>query len=275
MKNIIIDRIAIHLTWRCTLRCEKCGAYIPQSYKMGLDFDYGYDEMKQSLTTLFHMVDAINTITLTGGEAILHPNIVELCEFLLEHEHQYNRIDFQTNGTILFSDKLLNVMAKSQKFVFFIDHYAPDISIKVDQNVKLCEEYSVAYQVRKYYGPDAHMNGWIDWSPRAEKIDRESAKRQFSLCANARFGRRVFVLYGKLLTLCAMPYCRYRIGAQPIEDVLLLDLSEDVSIDELQKRLLEIRDIELNPGCQYCCGIGVDPNVKRYKAGEQIEHRRD
>lgn len=272
MSNIIVGRVAVHLTWRCTLRCEKCGAFIPKSYEKGLAFDYDYTEIKQSLTTLFEMVDTVNVITLTGGEAILHKNIVELCEFLFENENKFNRVDCQTNGTILFSEELLKAMSKSDKFRFFIDHYGPDISTKVEENVSFCEKMGVRYQVRKYYGEDAHMNGWIDWSPRKEKLDVETAKKQFSICANGRPDSRPFVLYGKLLTLCAMPFCRYRIGAQPLEDVLLLDLSNDqLSLQEKRERLLEMRDTEINPGCRYCSGIGVDANAKRYKAGEQVK----
>lgn len=274
MSNVSVHRVAIHLTWRCTLRCEKCAAYIPASYEKGLAFDYGYDEMKRSLEVLFDMVDRIEVITLTGGEAILHKNIVELCEFLLENQTKFNRVDFQTNGTVLFSDDLLRVMGKSEKFIFFIDHYGPDISTKVEQNVALCEQWKVQYRVRKYYGEDAHMNGWIDYSPRKEKIDKETAKRQFSICANGRPDRRPFVLYGNLLTLCAMPFCRARIDAQPMEDVLLLDLLDaGLNLQEKQKALLEMRDTDYNPGCQYCCGLGVDPNAKRFRAGEQVKKR--
>lgn len=275
MSNIIVNRVAIHLTWKCTLRCEKCGAFIPKSYEKGLAFDYDVSEIKHSLAILFQIVDTIDVVTLTGGEAILHKNIVELCEFLLENEVKFNRVDFQTNGTILFSEKLLKVLSKSNKFRFFIDHYGPEISTKVEQNVALCEKMRVNYEVRKYYGEDAHMNGWIDWSPRKEKIDIETAKKQFSICANGRPDKRPFVLYGKLLTLCAMPFCRYRIGAQPIEDVLLLDLlNEQMSLKDKQERLLEIRDTDFNPGCQYCCGIGVDKNAKRYKAGKQVKNNK-
>ena len=272
MSDRILNRLAIHLTWKCSLRCEKCGAFIPESYEKNLDFDYDYDEIKQSLTTLFAITDTINVITLTGGEAILHKNIVDLCEFLLENENKFNHVDFQTNGTILFSEKLLKVMAKSSKFNFFIDHYGPDISTKVDQNTLLCLKFGAKYQVRKYYGEDAHMNGWIDWSPRKEKIEMETAKKQFQMCANGHPTRRPFVLYGTKLTLCAMPFCRYRIGLQPIEDVLILDLSDvQLSLKEKEIRILEMHNTEFNPGCQYCYGIGVDPNAKRYQAGEQIK----
>ncbi len=272
MDEIIIPRVAIHMTWRCTLRCEKCGAYIPEIYRLGLVTDYDYVEIKQSLISLFAITDRIRVITLTGGEAILHKNIVDLCEFLLEHQEKFDRVDFQTNGSVRFEDKLLAVLSKSNKFQFFIDHYGPDISTKVEENVERCKQWGAGYQVRKYYGVDAHMNGWIDWSPRKEKISKEAAQIQFMHCANGRPDRRPFVIYGHLLTLCAMPYCRYRIGAQPLEDVLTLDLTdENIPAAEKQKRLLEMRDTDFNPGCQYCCGIGVDPYAKRYPAGKQME----
>jgi acyl carrier protein/organic radical activating enzyme len=273
MGDRILNRLAIHLTWKCTLRCEKCGAFIPESYEKKLDYDYDYDEIIQSLTTIFAITDTINVITLTGGEAILHRNIVELCEFLLENENKFNRLDFQTNGTIPFSEKLLKVMAKSNKFNLFIDHYGPDISTNVEQNTLICTKLGVKYQVRKYYGEDAHMNGWIDWSPRKEKIDMETAKKQFLKCANGHPTKRPFVLYGTKLTLCAMPFCRYRVGWQPLEDILMLDLADErLSLKEKEIRLLEMHNTEFNPGCQYCYGLGVDPNAERFQAGKQIEN---
>lgn len=272
MDDLSIRRVAIHLTWRCTLRCEKCGAYIPKIYELGRAFDYEYDQIRQSLLSLFDLVERIDVITLTGGEAILHRNIVDLCEFLLKRQEKFGRLDFQTNGTVLFSDELLSVMAKSSKLTFFIDNYGPNISTNVERNVERCKQRGVRYQVRKYYGEDAHMNGWIDWSPRKEKISREAAQKQFMKCANGRPDRRPFVIYGNLLTVCAMPYCRYSIGAQPLEDILTLDLTDErLALEEKRERLLEMRDTEFNPGCQYCCGIGVDQDVKRYPAGEQVE----
>lgn len=272
MGELSIRRVAIHLTWRCTLRCEKCGAYIPKIYEQGRIFDYEYTQIKQSLLTLFDLVDRIDVITLTGGEAILHKNIVDLCTFLLEHQEKFGRLDFQTNGTVLFSDELLAVMAKSNKMTFFIDHYGPGISTKVEQNVDRCKRWGVNHQVRKYYGEDAHMNGWIDWSPRTEKISKKAAQEQFMKCANGRPDRRPFVIYGNLLTVCAMPYCRYSIGAQPLEDILMLDLADErLTLSEKRARLLEMRDTDFNPGCQYCCGIGIDPDAKRYPAGKQVE----
>ena len=36
---------------------------------MGKVFDYDYNQIKQSLLTLFNLVDKIDVITLTGGEA--------------------------------------------------------------------------------------------------------------------------------------------------------------------------------------------------------------
>lgn len=276
MDNLSIRRVAIHLTWKCTLRCEKCGAYIPEIYNRGLAIDYEYKEINNSLTTLFELVDLVEVVTLTGGEAILHKNITDLCKFLLEHQNKFNRVDFQTNGTVIFPDTLLKVMAKSSKFVFFIDHYGPNVSTHVEENVELCKKWGVNYQVRKYYGEDAHMNGWIDWSPRQEKISKEAAQKQFMLCANGRPDRRPFVIYGNLLTLCAMPFCRYRIGAQPLEDVIILNLADmHMSLEEKRCRLLEMRDTDFNPGCQYCRGLGVDPNAKRYQAGKQIEREAD
>jgi len=272
VKNRNLNRLAIHLTWKCSLRCEKCGAFIPESYEKKLDFEYEYDEIIRSLTVLFEMTDNIKVITLTGGEAILHSKIAEICEFLYENEHKFDRLDFQTNGTIIFSEKLLKTMSKSSKFRFFIDHYGPDISKNVDSNELLCSEFGVKCHVRKYFGEESHMNGWIDWSPRKIKIDRETAKKQFHMCANGHPDKRPVVLYGSLLTLCAMPFCRYRLGWQPLEDILMLDLSDkEITVAEKERKLFEMHNAEYNPGCQYCYGLGVDSNAKRFQAGKQVD----
>ena len=100
MNDISIRRVAIHLTWRCTLRCEKCGAYIPKIYEMGKVFDYDYNQIKQSLLTLFNLVDKIDAITLTGGEEIRHKGIVAFCGVLLGHPEKYWGLGFSNNGGI-------------------------------------------------------------------------------------------------------------------------------------------------------------------------------
>ena len=62
-----------------------------------------------------------------------------------------------------------------------------------------------------------------------------------------------------------------RVVKRNLDMRLLEQVIERLALEEKRERLLEMRDTEFNPGCQYCCGIGVDQDVKRYPAGEQVE----
>ena len=271
MVRLVMDRISCHVTARCNLRCSKCAVYIPRLYEIGRVPEYDIDATINSFQTYFDIVESVRLISLTGGETMLHPRLSDLIVFLLGYEQRFSKLEVFTNGAVSIPEPVLNALSKSEKVSVFIDNYGPDISIKLKSIEEKCKKLKVNYTIRKYYGEGAYLGGWVDRAILPKKLDDETAKMHFSKCTVSKEGGRLFTVFGRILTLCATPYCGYRIGAVPKNDVLYVDLGDDTrTLEEKRRQLLEMNNVDFNPGCAWCNGLGVYENVERFIPGEQI-----
>ncbi|MDD6035824.1 MAG: radical SAM protein [Lachnospiraceae bacterium] len=267
MKKLVMERVSCHVTERCNLRCKMCSAFIPKLYELGNVPEYDMDDIKNSFKTYFNLVERVRMISISGGEPMLHPRLVELLEFLLQYEEAYAKLEIFTNGTLIIPEPVLEVMSKSEKMSLFIDHYGPQISTKIEEIKALCEKYHVKYKIRIYYGEDMHMGGWTDRSFLTEKLCPAKAKEHFNKC----FSSNMFTIFGKYMAFCPMPYIGHNIGAIPESDVLGMSLADDeTTLEEKYAKLVEISNVDFNPGCAWCNGLGIYENVERFVPGEQV-----
>lgn len=272
MKKMTMDRISCHVTAKCNLRCKMCAVYIPKLYEMGDVPEYKIEDIKNSFSAYFEMVEHVRLISITGGETMIYSHLAELLDYLKQYENQFTKLEVFTNGTLLIPEKVLQVMAKSPQMTLFVDNYGSDISKRVDDIEKQCKDFGVKYTVRKYYGKDAHLGGWVDRSILSERLSNEQAKEHSQRCVVGKIGGRLFTIFGKKLVFCATPYCGYRIGAVPAEDVLGIEIGDEyMSMDEKYDKLVEMCNVEFNPGCAWCNGLGIYENVERYIPGEQVD----
>lgn len=272
MKKLIMDRVSCHVTAKCNLRCKKCAVYIPKLYEIGNVPEYQIDDIKNSFRIYFSLVEQVRLISLTGGETLLYPHLAELIEYLLGYEQSFQKLEVFTNGATAITEMVLIAMSKSEKVSLFIDNYGPEVSTKVDEIEKKCKQFNVKYTIRNYCGEEIYLGGWVDRSILSEKLDDETAKEHFSKCVAAKPGGRLFTIFGRWLAFCATPYCGYRIGELPENDVLYIDLCDDkVTLEEMQNKLLEMDNVEFNPGCAWCNGLGIYKDVERFTPGEQVE----
>lgn len=272
MNKIVMDRVSCHVTAKCNLRCKMCAVFIPKLYQLGNVPEYDIHDIKNSFNAYFNLVESVRKISLTGGEPLLYPYLAELINFLAEYEEQYDKLEVFTNGATKITEDVLSAMSKLKKSLLFIDHYGPEISKEVENLETACRKFQIPFHTRQYYGHNAHLGGWVDRSTRIEKSDIETAKMQFSKCFSAKRGGRTYVIFGRILTLCASPYCRYRIGEIPLSDVLTIDLGDTgESMEDKMQQLIKIDNVEFNPGCMWCRGLGVYENVERFQPGEQIK----
>ena len=271
MEKLVMDRISCHVTAKCNLRCKKCAVYVPKLYEIGNVPEYDMDETISSFQTYFDIVESVRLISLTGGETMLHPRLSELIEFLLGYERRFSKLEVFTNGAIDVPKPVLKALSKSEKASLFIDNYGPHLSSKLNDIEGMCKKYKARYTIRKYYGDDAHLGGWVDRGILPEKLDDETARRHFSTCAVSKKGGRLFTIFGRLLTFCATPYCGYRIGALPKADVLYVDLGDaGVALEEKRRKFMEMDNVDFNPGCAWCNGLGIYEDAERFAPGEQV-----
>lgn len=272
MKKLVMDRVSCHVTARCNLRCKMCAVYIPKLYELGNVPEYDIADIKHSFETYFELVEQVRLISITGGEPMLYPHLTELIEYLLNYEESFSKLEVFTNGSISVPESVLNTLSKSEKVLLFVDNYGPEISKKVNEIEEKCKAFHVKYSIRKYFGENAHMGGWVDRSILPERLSDEKAKEHSQKCVTGRSGGKLFTIFGRIITLCATPYCGYRIGAVPECDVLSVDLiDEHTTLDQKYEKLFEMYNVEFNPGCAWCKGMGIYENMDRFVPGEQVK----
>lgn len=272
MKKLVMDRVSCHVTAKCNLRCKMCAVYIPKLYESGNVPEYSIEEIKDSFKAYFELVEQVRLISITGGEPMLYPHLAELIEYLLAYEDSYSKLEVFTNGSLLIPENVLQTMVRSKKAVLFVDNYGPQVSMRIADIRQQCEAFQVQYTIREYCGENVHMGGWVDRSILTERLSVEKAMEHSQKCVAGRPGGRLFTIFGHDLVFCATPYCGYRIGAVPKEDVLSVKLGDTrIPLEERYRQLADLCSARLNPGCAWCNGMGIYENMERFVPGEQVE----
>lgn len=113
MNSIILPSTSIMVTEACTLKCKLCLAFVPyyQKYtRMSLQ------DAKIIFERYFQIVDGVEKVSITGGEPLLNPEIDSILKLLYCYSDKIlKEIIFITNGTIKFSDNILETFASNKK----------------------------------------------------------------------------------------------------------------------------------------------------------------
>lgn len=133
--KIIFDQANALITEICTLKCRYCGNGMPY---MQSPCHYDADVAIQAHQKLCESIDAINFFSIVGGEALLHPQIVDICRETAKMGNIL-QISILTNGAWLPKKE---VLAEVSKYItkIIISDYGPEVSIKKDKLKALCEE---------------------------------------------------------------------------------------------------------------------------------------
>lgn len=130
MNNIPL-KVDIEVTNSCNLQCKYC--YIESKSKnnqINLSKNYLinlFDELKK-MGTLF--------ITITGGEALLHPDIFEIMEYAVDKKFYVRLL---TNGTNLNKDKIEKLNSISKKGLLAVDISVHSLKQREFDNFTQCK----------------------------------------------------------------------------------------------------------------------------------------
>jgi hypothetical protein len=124
MFRLLIGRLRGHLdipymdlviTTRCTLRCLNCSNLIEHYGVHGkASYDIPLEQIRSDVLKLLDAVEYIGTMTVLGGEPLLHKDIASIVEFLLAQK-KIGHIQIITNGTLKMADKLLKICSCNRK----------------------------------------------------------------------------------------------------------------------------------------------------------------
>lgn len=139
--NLILNTVSVSLTEKCSLNCQNCAAFVPYFAKPK---NYDKNTIITSIINLSKSVDAINVLTMFGGEPFLHPDLIEICEAASELDN-VKRINLITNGTILPSETSIKKLSELVSTIY-ISNYG-SLSTKKKEIHKLCIDNNIILEL--------------------------------------------------------------------------------------------------------------------------------
>lgn len=251
----------------CTLKCKKCITLTPYHRK---PMNFPKENIFLEIDKFFEIYECIDHFDIEGGESLLHPDLNEILEKALTYKARFNRLHVLTNGTLLPSQKLVDVCKKNDIF-FIIDDYGDDLSVKKEELMQVLEENDIPYRVDIYHGENQYYGGWVDFGDMQYKnYSDEEIKNVFSNCRQA-ICNAPYIKNGKIF-LCS-------IQAAGVEYIPLVEGEYVDLVNEnipLSQRIEIAKVFGEKPlgSCKYCMGFNVNAG-KRYAAAEQLPNNMD
>ena len=141
----------IVVSTKCTLRCAACGAMM-QYFDKDTQYTATLGGIKETLGALFNIADSVLRVRIIGGEPLLYKDLAQVVRFLRE-SHKVRAIDLVTNGTLDFSEDVLEALAGSPKTHVTISNYKPSPNLAVplrhESIIAALKRRDIAYSIAK------------------------------------------------------------------------------------------------------------------------------
>jgi len=230
--------VGTNITTRCTLRCRDCANLVPcfpspehiPAREIITDFEH-----------LFAAVDSVREVSFIGGEPMAHPDLCGLFQHFLA-QPKVGRVSIQTNGTILPSPELLEVLRHPKAYVI-VSGYGGAVSKNLDHLVALLQKENIAH----FYLEDMI---WFDFG-KTEPHGRSAAKNRalYRICHN---NRCLNLSFGEF-HLCARAINAMQLGLTPRREGAYVDIRRAPAA-ETRRALLALLSKPDPYFCDYCEG---------------------
>lgn len=255
---LILPRIVISVSNRCTLRCKDCNALVPY-FKNRRDIPV--NEIIDIIDKIFSVVDICINVEVIGGEPFLYRELDTVLNHLVEKSQIYS-IEVTTNGTVELEKSVIEALKNNKIYVFLSDYEAVNKDIKKEM-LRIFQENSIKYEV-------LNMDSWID----AGNYDKRNKSRneicwQYFRCTTHMHCKTLWE--GKLFACGRAPaifdLCNLT------DKSSYLDFKE-FSIDNKEEIRNKIKEFYLSEYAECCdfCDYAAYP-LKQIKGGEQLIHQ--
>ena len=113
-KGVIIPRLVVIITTKCTLKCRHCCNLIPH-YGKG-SYNLPLNELVEDIKRIMAAVDYCVSLELIGGEPFLYPDLAKLLEEVLSLD-KILEIELTTNATFIPSTNVLQLLKHPKIYV--------------------------------------------------------------------------------------------------------------------------------------------------------------
>ncbi len=236
---LYIEKLSFSVTQKCNLRCKDCTAFIPFIEKQE---HRKTEEIFAEMDQLDALCETIEHIEISGGEALLHPDIYEIIAYALSKK-SFRHVRLATNGRIVPKKEELQKY-DANRFYMTTSNYG-------DLSTKRTELFALLLEL----GIDCNSLDTLDWSDCAKfqfgNKTEEEMIAAYNTCWNTcnisfdgRFFRCGFLKSAHLL---------HGIPSGEIESVNYMD--KEKSKEEIQQELREyLYGKRYYKGCNWCIG---------------------
>lgn len=254
---LVLPRVAISLSNRCSLRCRDCNNLIPYAAEK---YDRPVAEQIKDLEKLLKVADRICNVELIGGEPFLYRNLPDVLAFVLKSS-QIDQVEITTNGTIMPSEELIRLLRNDKLVVVFSDYG------NINKKSEIIREklISAGIQVTNLRNDKWYNAGGME--KRGKSIER--IRYEFAMCECKDVCR---TLYRGKLYVCGRAPILHELGKLSSHiDFLELDkLPEDkTGAKRIIKRFFCNKYAESCDFCDY-----ASDSVKYVPSGIQLERRK-
>ncbi|WP_342758485.1 radical SAM protein [Kineothrix sedimenti] len=243
---VVIPRMPIILSTKCTLRCKECNNLVPY---FNNPIEFSAEEIIDNITKVAHAADEWIYCELVGGEPFLYKELPKVLNYVLELK-KIRAIEVTTNGTVIPSKEVLGLLA-NEKIIVKISDYGKYSNIPKLTNI--FEENHIKYTV--YEDMQWIKAGGCDKRNRDLRIQIS----QYMQCPASHY---CHTLMGNKIFICSRAASLYYLE-------ILKEDNEYILIDN--NRLKEdIKGLYLKPQCTACdyCDMYI-PEQIMISAAEQ------
>lgn len=254
--KLIISRIAVSVTNQCSLKCRDCNNLMPYCKEK---FTIDVEEQIHDLEKLLYHVDEIINVEIIGGEPFVYKQLPELLKWTC-NEPKIKFIEITTNGTIVPSNEIMELLTHPKVCVLFSD-YGKVNTDKIKRTYQYLAENNVCVQNLK-------NRRWIQGGGITKRRKSKlRLKYEYFHC----FGRRdCRTLYKGKLYVCGRAPVLDELGLLTDEssfiDVRNMDFHRDIG----RKKIIAFFNNTYAEACGYCdissdfsCWIESGIQVKR------------
>ena len=238
-----IRLLVISVGQKCNLRCRACGSmtpFAPNEFKRYEPLQIVYDAK-----LVFERIKKIGTIQLQGGEPFLYPELGKLITMLMPYVPEYERIVIATNGSIVPSDELLQIIKKNGIIVRISDY--PIIREQQEKLEKILDKKDVKHYYSKFTSGQSlwYYKGSFEMN---RQNDDHACRRRFDQCKN----KHCLTLERSVLSHCTRSSNAYVIqGFERSKDDYIVVDARDTFEEELTAY---IQDGKFMEACRFCYG---------------------
>lgn len=250
-----VEMIGYLLSNVCTLNCKNCCESVPYMSKEQKHFVKG-DNVVRDIRKVSAACKFLTLLEFIGGEPFLHQELSYIVTEVLKIKN-IGMIHIFTNGTVIPSDELCNILHNSRVTVY-LSNYQVSYPDKFREKVKCTVEQLEKYNIQYFFGK---KQNWMDFSSYELQCEKEGELiKKYPDCFLHNCNR---LMEGKLY-VCPHQYAGIKLGK--LEEKNVIDIYSFTD-EQLAKELEKFKSYLYIEACKYCSMPYYAPTVL---SGEQI-----